>query len=918
MPADVGQDPEFEPVSACPDPAELIQFAQDDLTRRHDDEIAAHLEVCTHCRDRLDGHDVAGWMNLLTSRQLVNSVQRMPVLEGFDVIERVGKGGQGIVYKAIEKKIGRFVAIKTIDEHSQFDSIAQGRLIEEAKAAGRLNHPHIVRILSVLDAEMQSAIVMEWLGGGTLAQRLKNGKIELRDAVTVMIDITDAVSFAHRNGIIHRDIKPANIVFEDAGFRTARLTDFGLAKRSRTEGDWSTTAEMVGSPNYMSPEAISSDRGKISERSDIYSLGSVLYHILAGRAAFESHSPIETVYLSLNQDPIPPRVYRTDTPVDLETICLKCLAKDPDERYPRAQDLLDDLKRFAEGRPILAKRDPRWKPALRWARRNPLATALASALLILIIVTIVTLTILLNRANASEMRSRANSELANENLKRVRESERIAERRLTDSIEALGISTPIFKRFLESVDPNPAEIRKIDAFRQLCQKIAIDSKDPVERLKFLYVTLELGDSLFEIESRKSEAIEWTRTARKKIGEFLEGLDDRSASIDTYVDHPDVFVFRLSEKAHIQYAHACSQLAGILISQAGGPRLAQPEHVALIEEAIEHAEKALESNSDLDEARGDIANYRRLLATILIERNDFESAKSQLRKALALSESLRKAYPDDPNRWIAVVRNIEQVNRLAIEIDEDSKAFLANLDRLEELLAISRSRSGDAWNEVTNQILMQLESRPRLLYRAGDAKNALVFIDGLISMSDSLKMAPSREFETRRRIAELRTERIALLRLMGKPESLVDEAITRTRKLFEAIEHPELKSVCLATLIFCTSGSDRQVLAALHQAVFDVDGQSDPWKLWEKVCAISDSSNVFSASGSKEDWTVPVFDDLDQTGYLNFAKANVLIRSGQNEKAGLLLSRIRIAIDGNLRCSLITELLAQSLERSLRE
>ncbi|MBI1325056.1 protein kinase [bacterium] len=910
--------PEFERNSACPDPSVLVEFAQDDLTRRHDDAIAAHLESCTRCRDRLDGHDVAGWMNLPAVRRIAIPAQRMPVLEGYDVIERVGKGGQGVVYKAIEKKIERFVAIKTIDEESQFDAIAHGRLIEEAKAAGRLNHPHIVRILSVLHAEMQSAIVMEWLGGGTLAQRLKNGKIELRDAVTIMIDITDAVSFAHRNGIIHRDIKPGNIVFEDSGFRTARLTDFGLAKRSRTEGDCSTTSDMVGSPNYMSPEAISSLRGKISERSDIYSLGSVLYHILAGRAPFESHSPIETVYLSLNHDPIPPRVYRSDVPDDLETICLKCLAKDPNERYSRAQDLLEDLKRFAEGRPILAKRDPRWKPALRWARRNPAATALASALIILIVVTIAALTILLNRANASEIRSRANANLANENLIRARESERIAESRLTDSIDALGISTPIFKRFLESVDPNPGEIRKIDEFRQLCQKMAIDSKDPVERLKFHYVTLELGDSLFKIETRKTEAIEWTRTARKNIGEFLERLDDRSGSIDTFVDRPDVFVFRLAEKAHIQYAHACSQLAGILISQAGGPGRAQPEHIDLLEEAIEHAETALESNAELDEARGDIANYRRLIAMIRIENKEFESAKSQLNKALALSESLRKTYPDDPGRWLAVVRNIEQVNQLAIEVDKDLPAFYANLDRLEELLSIAFLRSGDEWNEVTNQILMLLESRPRLLYRTGDAKRALDLIDRLIAMSGSLKIAPSRDFEKRRRTSDLRVERIALLRLMDSPRSELDEAIERTRKLFEEIDHPELKSICLANLMMCTSAPDRWNHSALRQAVFAVEGRSDQWKIWKKLSSILDSSNGLSASGPTVDWTVPVFDDLDQVGYLNFARAEALIRSGQIDKAATLLNRLRIAIDRNLRCSLITVFLEESLELSLQE
>ena len=258
---------------------------------------------------------------------------------GYEILSELGRGGMGVVYKARDVKLKRIVALKMILSGGHAGRDAVDRFRREAEAVARLNHPNIVAIHEVGEADGLPFFALEYLAGGSLASRIAGAPQPPRPAAQTMAVLAEAVHAAHSAGIVHRDLKPANVLFSADG--APKVTDFGLAKQMDSAGP-TASGEVMGTPAYMAPEQLDGSR-RVGPAADIYALGALLYDMLAGRPPFLGETEVNTIWMLMTQDPVPLRVLQPKVPADLETICIKCLNKDPRKRYGSASELGEDL-----------------------------------------------------------------------------------------------------------------------------------------------------------------------------------------------------------------------------------------------------------------------------------------------------------------------------------------------------------------------------------------------------------------------------------------------------------------------------------------------------------------------------------------------------------------------------------------------
>lgn len=302
----------------------------------------------------------------------------VPAIGDYDLIEEIARGGMGVVFRARQRSLGRQVAVKLLLGGGFAGENARSRFRAEAAAAARLQHPRIVAIHDIGEHDGQLYFSMDLVDGGTLADKVRNGPLAAREVARLGIHITEAVAHAHREGVLHRDLKPSNVLLDREG--EPRVTDFGLAKHVESTVTLTDTGDVLGSPAYAAPEQVRGETRSVGFASDVYSMGALLYHLMTGRPPFQGDSVEAVLRQVTDAEPVPPRRLNPSMPVDLETVCLKCLEKDPGRRYPTMAEVGAELGRVLAGRPVEARPVGWVGRTIRWARRHPAVAVLVGAL----------------------------------------------------------------------------------------------------------------------------------------------------------------------------------------------------------------------------------------------------------------------------------------------------------------------------------------------------------------------------------------------------------------------------------------------------------------------------------------------------------------------------------------------------------
>jgi TolB-like protein/Flp pilus assembly protein TadD len=383
-------------------------FGQYKLIRkgRHRTEMTSAPRVCAKCGATIFADAPRGFCSVCLFKTGLSGPAdengetptdaRIPMHFGdYELLDEIGRGGQGVVYRARQKSLNRTVALKVIGLGRWASTPHLRRFRHEAESAARLEHPQIVPIYEIGEGDGSCYFSMKFVEGGQLDEVVRREPMSTRRAAELLVKIARTVHFAHERGILHRDIKPGNILVDKNG--EPHLTDFGLARLIEQESTITNSFDVLGTPSYMSPEQAGGRVKELTPAADVYALGAVFYQMLTGQPPFAGGTTYETIRLMMETEPRSPRLWNPKVDVDLATICLKCLEKEPQRRYPSALALAEDLERWLRHEPIRARPTNVFRRAGKWVRRNPTTAALVPALVgIMVLASIV----LLNRESA--------------------------------------------------------------------------------------------------------------------------------------------------------------------------------------------------------------------------------------------------------------------------------------------------------------------------------------------------------------------------------------------------------------------------------------------------------------------------------------------------------------------------------------
>ena len=470
----------------------------------------------------------------------------------------------GVVYKARQVSLNRSVALKMIKAGVLADDAELRRFQNEAEAVALLDHAGIVPVYEVGEHDGQKYFSMKLVEGDNLGEQLAALKNDPRAATALLVETAEAVHHAHMRGILHRDLKPANILLDAQGH--PHVTDFGLAKRVEGDPEITQSGAIIGTPAYMSPEQTTGLRGSITTATDVYGLGAILYAVLTGKAPFGGDSVIETIDAVRSRPPESPTKLNARTPLDLETICLKCLEKDPRRRYASAQTLAEDLRCWLDSRPISARRVGPVERAWLWCKRKPAVAALSAAVFLAMVGGITAVFAVQARANANLQAANTNLELSNKALKKERERVELRERQAVEALRRFGDSVanePVLKN-----SPALKNLRRrllgepIAFFRDLRDQLQADAGTRPESLRALALAAyQLGHLSQTIGDRDD--------ATKSVNEALALLDRLVREHPSEEAYQRILANTLYGMAVVQFSKGLPREGRASLERAGG-------------------------------------------------------------------------------------------------------------------------------------------------------------------------------------------------------------------------------------------------------------------------------------------------------------------------------------------------------------
>jgi len=529
-------------------------------------------------------------------------------LSGYEFLEEIGRGAAGVVYKARQESLERFVAIKVV-ALSGAGAKQLARQRQEAEILARLHHPNVVHIYEVREHGGCLYLVMEYVDGTTLAARVRGTLPAPDESARLALTLACAIQAVHEAGVLHRDLKPSNVLLTAAG--EIKISDFGLAKLRSSSSLQTTTDSVLGTPSYMAPEQAMGNAHSTRPQADVYSLGAILYELLTGRAPFLGATVLDTLSLIRSQEPVAPRQLQPNVPRDLETICLKCLAKSPKQRYATAAELAGDLKRFLAHQPITARRTTQPERLVRWCSRNPVVAGLTGAVATLAVAGVA----LLATSNAqirhqSDARAKALEQKDAALDTAYLAVDQMLTRVANDKFSDMPMSHPLRQLLLEDA------LRLYEGF--------VKQADNAGRLQG-----EMASVLQRMVGLQRELGRFADAAKssKKCIELLE------AAAPTDPD-PPVLRERLAS-AHVDLGYTLECLAG--------PKSGDPKVEAQYRKALEHF-TALER--DWPQRRQAYVICLRYLAGVAHRRGDLAEAERLWKESIARGEAYLEQRPDD--------------------------------------------------------------------------------------------------------------------------------------------------------------------------------------------------------------------------------------------------------------------------------
>jgi serine/threonine-protein kinase len=560
---------------------------------------------------------------------------------GYEIVGELGRGGMGVVYKARQLGLNRWVALKMVLAAAHASQHQLNRFLTEAKAVADLQHPNIVQIYENGSHDGLPFFSLEFVGGGSLDAKVHRKAQPPREAAHMVETLAQAMQYAHERGVIHRDLKPANILLTTDGI--PKITDFGLAKRLAEDSGQTKSGTLMGTPNYMAPEQARGEIQLVGPLSDVYTLGAILYELLTGRPPFQGPTVLETVKQVTNDEPVPPSRLEPQVPRDLETISLKCLQKDMGKRYESARALAEDLRRFLSDEPILARPVSNWERLGRWCRRNPRVAALVGTVALLLIVVASGSLAFAYRLSEEQKRTQEQSDLATRIAGLEKEAREEADKKAEEARKAQALAN------------QQAELA-VDTLNKVTDKVEAELREkagmgPV-RLAIVELALAGLEKVHKTEATSGNVRRTMGVAYQRIGDVYFQLGQTEKTAELYKRSVDIFEDLVrdepsNEKIPWNLAVTYDKMAEMSSEMQGDSELAF-KYLTRSLELREALAKNIQSEATKQAQRhvGLAISYEKL-ASLSLEQGDPARARDYASRSLKEAETAHRADPKLP-------------------------------------------------------------------------------------------------------------------------------------------------------------------------------------------------------------------------------------------------------------------------------